>query len=136
MTALKQALPAEHLAPFVANLTEMREAIIASDEWRSFFIIMIGCLFLFLYQLRKLKASFTLAGIALLCLIDMWSVNKRYLNDEQFVPKSKQSEAFVKTQADEIIPIPFSSVLLQSRSGRICLANLHPSLDFLSGVDV
>lgn len=33
----------------------------------------------------------------------MWSVNKRYLNDEQFVPKSKRSEAFVKTQADEII---------------------------------
>ena len=56
-----------------------------------------------MYQLRKLKASFTLAGIALLCLIDMWSVNKRYLNDEQFVPKSKRSEAFVKTQADEII---------------------------------
>ena len=81
MAALKQALPAEHLAPFVANLTEMREAIIASDAWRSFFIIMIGCLFLFLYQQRKLKASFTLAGIALLCLIDMWSINKRYLND-------------------------------------------------------
>ena len=97
MAALKQALPAEHLAPFVANLTEMREAIIASDAWRSFFIIMIGCLFLFLYQQRKLKASFTLAGIALLCLIDMWSINKRYLNDEQFVPKSKQTEAFVKT---------------------------------------
>ena len=103
MAALKQALPAEHLAPFVANLTEMREAIIASDAWRSFFIIMIGCLFLFLYQQRKLKASFTLAGIALLCLIDMWSINKRYLNDEQFVPKSKQTEAFVKTQTDEMI---------------------------------
>lgn len=28
---------------------------------------------------------------------------KRYLNDEQFVPKSKQTEAFVKTQADEMI---------------------------------
>ena len=64
---------------------------------------MIGCVLLFLYQQRKLKASFTLAGIALLCLIDMWSVNKRYLNDEQFVPKSKQAEAFVKTQADEMI---------------------------------
>ena len=103
MTALKQALPAEHLASFVANLTEMREAIIASDAWRSFFIIVIGCLFLFLYQLRKLKASFTLAGIALLCLIDMWSVNKRYLHDDQFVPRSAQVNTFKKTQADEII---------------------------------
>ena len=107
IATLEQALPAEsraqHLAPIVANLTEMRKAIVASDAWRSFFIIVIGCLFLFLYQQRKLKASFTLAGIALLCLVDMWSVNKRYLNDEQFVPKSKQTEAFVKTQADEMI---------------------------------
>lgn len=103
MAALKQGLPAEHLAPLVANLTEMRKAIVASDAWRSFFIIVIGCVLLFLYQQRKLKASFTLAGIALLCLIDMWSINKRYLNDEQFVPKSKQTEAFVKTQADEMI---------------------------------
>ena len=107
IATLEQVLPAEsraqHLAPIVANLTEMRKAIVASDAWRSFFIIVIGCLFLFLYQQRKLKASFTLAGIALLCLIDMWSINKRYLNDEQFVPKSKQTEAFVKTQADEMI---------------------------------
>lgn len=107
IATLEQVLPAEsraqHLAPIVANLTEMRKAMVASDAWRSFFIIVIGCLFLFLYQQRKLKASFTLAGIALLCLIDMWSVNKRYLNDEQFVPKSKQTEAFVKTQADEMI---------------------------------
>lgn len=103
MGALKQGLPAEHLTPVVTNLTEMREAIISSDAWRSFFIIIVGCFLLFLYQQRKLKATFTLAGIALLCLIDMWTVNKRYLNDEQFVPKSKQAEAFVKTQADEII---------------------------------
>ena len=107
IATLEQVLPAEsraqHLAPIVANLTEMRKAVVASDAWRSFFIIVIGCVLLFLYQQRKLKASFTLAGIALLCLIDMWSVNKRYLNDEQFVPKSKQTEAFVKTQADEMI---------------------------------
>ncbi len=36
MTALKQALPAEHLAPLVANLTEMREAIIASGRMAQF----------------------------------------------------------------------------------------------------
>ena len=103
MAALQQVLPAEHLTPVVTNLTEMREAIIASDAWRSFFIIIVGCFLLFLYQQKKLKATFALAGIALLCLIDMWTVNKRYLHDDLFVPKSKQAEAFVKTQADEII---------------------------------
>lgn len=103
MAALQQGLPAEHLAPVVTNLTEMREAIIASDAWRSFFIIIVGCFLLFLYQQKKLKATFALAGIALLCLVDMWTVNKRYLHDDLFVPKSQKAEAFVKTQADEII---------------------------------
>ena len=103
MAALKQGLPAEHLVPVMTSLKDMREAILTSDAWRSFFIIVIGCLLLFLYQQKKLKASFTLGGIVLLCLIDMWSVNKRYLYDDLFVPKSKQAEAFVKTQADEII---------------------------------
>ena len=56
-----------------------------------------------LFLQKRLKASFTLVGIVLLCLVDMWCVNKRYLYDEQFVPKSKRTEAFVKTQADEII---------------------------------
>lgn len=103
MTALQQGLPAEHLAPVVASLKEMREAILSSDAWRSFFIIVIGCVLLFLYQQKKLRASLTVAGIMLLCLIDMWSVNKRYLHDEQFVSKSTQTEAFTKTQTDEII---------------------------------
>ena len=103
MAALQQGLPQEHLMPLVSNMTEMREAIVASDAWRSFFIIVIGCVLLFLYQQQKLKASLMVAGVTLLCLADMWTVNKRYLNDGLFVPKSQRTEAFVKTQADEII---------------------------------
>lgn len=103
MVALQQGLPQEHLMPLVSNMTEMREAIVASDAWRSFFIIVIGCVLLFLYQQQKLKASLMVAGVTLLCLADMWTVNKRYLNDDLFVPKSQRTEAFVKTQADEII---------------------------------
>lgn len=103
MAALKQGIPAEHLTALLVNLQEVREAVIASDAWRSFFIIVVGCFLLFLYQQKKLRASFTVGGIILLCLIDMWTVNKRYLHDDQFIPKSKQAEAFVKTQADEMI---------------------------------
>ncbi len=33
----------------------------------------------------------------------MWGINKRYLNDRQFVPRSTQADTFKKTQADEII---------------------------------
>ncbi|EJX09216.1 hypothetical protein, membrane [gut metagenome] len=103
MAALQQGLPQEHLMPLVSNMTEMRQAIVASDAWRSFFIIVIGCVLLFLYQQQKLRASLMVAGVIILCLADMWTINKRYLNDDLFVPKSQRTEAFVKTQADEII---------------------------------
>lgn len=101
--ALQQAVPAEHLAPIVANLTEMRMSLVTSDAWRSVVVILIGCVLLFLYQRGQLKASLTVGGIIVLCLVDMWGVNKRYLHDELFVPKSQQTETFKKTPTDELI---------------------------------
>ncbi|MDR0892888.1 MAG: YfhO family protein [Mediterranea sp.] len=103
MAALKQGLPAEHLAPIVANLSDMREAMVTSDAWRSFFAIAIGCLLLFLYVQQRLRTSLTVAGIALLCLVDMWSVNKRYLSDDQFITKAETRNSFVETATDKAI---------------------------------
>ncbi len=101
--ALQNGLPAEHLAPVLANLQEMRVGMVTSDAWRSFFVIVIGCALLALYCYGKMKAAWMVAGITVLCLADMWGVNKRYLNDEMFVPKSQQTETFNKTQTDEYI---------------------------------
>lgn len=39
----------------------------------------------------------------MLCLVDLWQVNKRYLNDEMFVPKSEREQPQQKTQTDELI---------------------------------
>ena len=103
MAALQNALPADQLSPIVANLEEMRVHLFTSDAWRSFFIVTIGTLLLLAYNAKKLKATWTVAAIALLCLGDMWSVNKRYLYDEQFVPKSEQAATFRKSQTDELI---------------------------------
>lgn len=103
MAALQNALPADQLSPIIANLEEMRVHLFTSDAWRSFFIVTIGTLLLLAYNARKLKATWTVAAIALLCLGDMWSVNKRYLYDEQFIPKSEQTATFRKTQTDELI---------------------------------
>lgn len=103
MAALQNALPADQLSPIIANLEEMRVHLFTSDAWRSFFIVTIGTLLLLAYNAKKLKATWTIAAIALLCLGDMWSVNKRYLYDEQFIPKSEQTATFRKTQTDELI---------------------------------
>ena len=103
MAALQNALPADQLSPIIANLEEMRVHLFTSDAGRSFFIVTIGTLLLLAYNAKKLKATWTVAAIALLCLGDMWSVNKRYLYDEQFIPKSEQTATFRKTQTDELI---------------------------------
>ena len=102
MQALSQ-FPADQLNPLLANLSEMRRAMFTSDAMRSFIIILIGTVCLVLFMARKLKAV-TLAGLLLaLCLIDLWMVNKRYLNDAMFVPKYEREQAQPKTETDEII---------------------------------
>ena len=98
-----QTLPPEHIQPLIANLTEMRQAVFTADCWRSFWIIVIGTAFLLIYKYGKLKAEYTVAGILVLCLVDLWQVNKRYLNDEMFVPKSEREQPQQKTQTDELI---------------------------------
>lgn len=96
-------IPAGELNGILANLGEMRAALVQADALRSFLIIAIGLLLLMLYATGKLRQSLTVGGIAVLCLVDLWSVNKRYLNDGQFVPKSVQTTTFNKTPTDETI---------------------------------
>lgn len=99
----QQMIPANELSGILANLGEMRAELVSSDALRSFIIIGIGCSLLWLYASGKLRSSLTIAGIIILCLADMWGVNKRYLNDAQFVPHSIRTETFTKTNTDELI---------------------------------
>jgi len=98
-----QGIPADQLAPLLANLEEIRQSIFTSDAWRSFFVIMIGTAVLWLYGMGKLKAKVMILALAVLCLADMWSVNKRYLYDEQFVEKVQQDNSFKPTETDKAI---------------------------------
>ena len=98
-----QQLPQEYVGPIMNNLTEMRKAVFTADAWRSFFIICIGMLCLLLYQFKKLRKDYMIGAIIVLCLVDMWQVNKRYLNNDMFVPKSEREAAQPLTKADEFI---------------------------------
>lgn len=102
MNALK-SIPAEYLGAIEGNLREMRRAIFVADCWRSFWIIVVGTFLLLLFKARKLKAEYMIGAVALLCLIDMWQVNKRYLNDDMFVEKSVREAPQVMTNVDRQI---------------------------------
>lgn len=96
MSALQQAIPAEELASILANLEEMRVAIFTSDAWRSLFVIVIGVALLLMYVRGKLKAVPLVLSLIVLCLLDMWTVDKRYLYDSQFVAKGTEMKPFLQ----------------------------------------
>ena len=96
-------LPQEYIAPIVENLREMRQAVFTADCWRSAFIIIIGTLCLLLFKAKKLKAGYMVGAITLLCLVDMWQVDKRYLNNDMFVPKSEREAPIQMTETDRLI---------------------------------
>ena len=84
----------------LANIAAMREAMVSADAWRSAIVILIGFALLFLYKMKKLRADYMVICMAVLCLVDMWQVDKRYLNDEMFVPKSERDMPHQATSTD------------------------------------
>ena len=96
MSALQNAIPAEQLAPIL-----MKPGRYACSY------LYVGCLEKFCYHIDwcgitlaycagKLKAGLLVATLTILCLVDMWSVNKRYLYDEQFVAKGTEMQPFLQ----------------------------------------
>ena len=103
MHALSQ-FPADQLQPLLHNLTEMREAVFTADCRRSLFIIIIGVFVLLLFKAGKLKTVPMAAILFVLCLGDLWIVNKRYLNDDMFVDKTQRDQPMPKSAAvDQIL---------------------------------
>ena len=102
---IKNALASIGATPdmVIANLNDMREAIFRSDAIRSFLVILIGSLFLFAGMAGKLKPIYAVIGMTAVCLADMWNVDKRYLNDSQFVQPKTNVNLFPETPADKYI---------------------------------
>lgn len=98
-----QGMPPELLSAIFNNLTAMREAMVSADAWRSAGIIIIGAAILLLYSKKRLSSRFMVGAVALLCLIDMWQVNKRYLYDDMFVEKSVREVPQQMSATDQII---------------------------------
>lgn len=86
---------------FMNALVADRSLIMKSDAWRSFFFILLSATVLYLFIKQKVKKNYVILIIGVLILADMWSVDKRYLNDSHFVKKKRN--AFVASKADKII---------------------------------
>ena len=97
------SIPSEYLTPLISNLREIRISIFTADCWRSFFVILAGTVVLVLALLKKLQPKYAVALLFALCLVDMWQVNKRYLNDAMFVERSVRETPQQETATDRQI---------------------------------
>jgi len=63
------------------KITEYRKGIFASDAWRSFFFILVAAGLVYIFLIKKINATILISGIAILVIVDLWSVDKRWVNN-------------------------------------------------------
>ena len=80
-----------------------RASLLSSDAWRSLIFISLSAAALWLYLRNTLKKQHIILIVGLLIVGDMWTVNKRYLDTDDFVSKRKVAEPFSPSMADQQI---------------------------------
>ncbi len=68
---------------YIDNLKALRTGVVTADAWRSLVFVLAGAALLFGYGRNKLKAAVLFAGIGLLVLVDLWNVDRRWVNNEK-----------------------------------------------------
>lgn len=103
MIITQMQAPDQYYNIFVSSLTEMRAAMLSADAWRSLLFILIGSALLLSIRYLKLKPVYAIVGMIILCVVDLGGVDKRYLNESQFVSKRDVVATFTPSDADNFI---------------------------------
>ncbi|MGA9325999.1 MAG: YfhO family protein [Salegentibacter sp.] len=85
---------------FVRALKEDRKAMFTSDTLRSLIFVLLSITFIWLYLQRKLSKKIVVIGFAVLLIVDLVGVDRRYVNNEDFVQPRKMEKPFQMTKAD------------------------------------
>ena len=86
---------------FISRLANDRESIMKSDSWRSFFYIVLAFSVMWMFLKEKIKKHYLIVILGVLMTIDIWTIDKRYLNETHFV---KERNVSIKpSQADKTI---------------------------------
>ncbi len=80
-----------------------RQHMLTNDSLRSLFFVLAGAGIVYAFFIKKIKPSYFLLSLGLLITIDMWVVNKRYMNNDGFVNKRMVEAPFTPTDADKQI---------------------------------
>jgi hypothetical protein len=100
---IMQSNGAEIAQRFMDNIEEARKALFKADAIRSFFFVLIVAVTVWLYIKSKINQLILIVILGIVVLIDLWTVDKKYLNDTNFVSKQEAKVPFPETLADKAI---------------------------------
>lgn len=92
-----------------------RQHMLTTDSWRSLLFIVLAGGALWLYIRKSLSVVRLLAIVGVLIFLDLWMVDKRFLNFDSFVPKR---------QVAEMRPTPADLQILQDKDPNYRVMNL------------
>jgi hypothetical protein len=101
---------------YIDGLKQWRIGVLGADAWRSFAFLVAGAALLFAYGRRKINAGLLLAGIGVLVLADLWSVDRRYLNNDRDEKGRYISWEDPSNNAMPFKPQPADLAILQAES--------------------
>ena len=91
----------EQMGPdFVRSLREDRKSIFTEDTLRSLFFVLACAGLLWAFVKEKLTKNIAIVGIGVLILVDLIAVDRRYVNNDDFVSKVAMEQPFQQTEAD------------------------------------
>lgn len=101
---LSQRTGDQTLASDIANaLIKDRISMARADAFRSLIFVLLGAGLLWALLTKKISAQVAYMLLAVAILIDLWTVDKRYLNKDNFVDAALTEEPFKPRQVDELI---------------------------------
>ena len=100
---LRDAQQYSEIPGFLDAVIADRKAMLLSDTIRSLVLVLISGTALWLFLRGKVKPVIVIVGLTLLILFDLISVNKKYVNADDFKTARKIKKPFTKSDADKII---------------------------------
>ncbi|MBR4297708.1 MAG: YfhO family protein [Bacteroidaceae bacterium] len=86
-----------------ASIVSMHHDILSSSALNSGLLCLAVSIMLWLWTKKRIPAWALVGFVGIVTLVDMWIVNKKYLNDDSFSNPISQMQGFAKTPADEQI---------------------------------
>jgi len=87
----------------LAAIKKSRVDMMSGDSWRSFLLIAAAFALIWLFLKDKFNQLILIAGLGVLVLGDLWTMDKKYLNSDNFVESSKYSGEIAPRPVDEKI---------------------------------